>query len=782
MIDQYPLQNAHLAIHLSFQQLREYLSMPTIKVVSFDIFDTLVCRPLFEPDDMFDIMEPEVSKIVGKRVEFKKIRKAADDAVRATLQHGTDVTLDAIYNEIGKVLKISRRLAIRIRDLELSFEKSMLTKRAAVVREMEYACSLGKRVVLTSDMYLSKGQLRNLLHHLGIKAWHDIYVSSEVGLRKDAGTLFPHVLQKEGVKPEEIVHIGDNEHSDIQVAVDMGIKAFHVKKTRDMFLETDLAKAVFIPRLKDLSAYSRTAFSMGVNRLFDDPCSRSGHLLNGDLELFGYFYIGPLLLSYTKWLVEKAEQEKIKHLLFLSRDGEILYKIYQLLKKYDRRKMPKADYIEVSRQALGGPFLKNLDDVHKVLNTSYGGDTLQNFFHIRFGLDISQVKNEVLNRFGYENPESRVYIPDELEKIKALAEYVFQTSQEVLGNKRNSAIKYLKSKKLFKDTKKAIVDIGYSGTMQKYLNDITGKPIHGLYMVTHNSIQGNIGKPGIFTEGLFGNNVNPHEKLLPIDKYSLFYEMILSSVNGPVKEYKVKRFGSPEPIFEEVSFDESSKLGKLPYIHKGILDFCEDFLSKFNNTIDAIPYMDLDFLQEPFRHFHEHPALEDIIMLSGYSIDDYYCGHRILYWVPPIAEILQKNYIPWKFLWRQATDKINNEEIKEINDQLQLHYTRYPDLNLALFDTPLDKEIFDWYQNEFEVLPSWYKKINKIIQLTNGTKRIKIVLEDKDQNGKFNSKAEEIQEWYNKEYERMPKWYKRTGHIIKIVGGQKSVKEYIKKN
>ncbi len=761
---------------MSIPALREYLSAPSIKVVSFDIFDTLVCRPLFEPDDMCDIMEPEVSKIAGKRVEFRKIRKAADDIVRASLLHGSDVTLNAIYNEIGRLLKINRRLVNRIKDLELSFEKRILTKRAALVQEMEYAFSLGKRVVLTSDMYLSGSQLRNLLHHLGIKAWHHIYVSSEVGLRKDAGTLFPHVLAREGVTPEELVHVGDNEHSDIQVAADIGIRTFHVKKTRDLFQETELAKAVFMPRVKELSAYSRAAFSMGVNRLFDDPFRKTGNVLNGDLELFGYFYMAPLLLSFTKWLVEKARTEKIDHLLFLSRDGEILYKIYRLLQKYDHRKMPKAGYIEVSRQALGGPFLKSADDVYKILKTGYGGDTLHRFFRVRFGIDISHVKTEILNRFGYEDLHSRVYIPGELEKIKALAEYIYQTSGEIIESKRNSVIKYLKSKKLFKNTKKAIVDIGYSGTMQKYLNDITGKPIHGLYMVTFNTIQDNIGKPGIFTEGLFGNNISISEKLVPVDKYSLFYEMILSSVKGPVKEYRLKRYGKPEPVYENVSHEESSKLRKLPPVHKGILDFCDDFLSKFNNSIDSIPYNDLDFLQAPFSHFLEHPKLEDIVMLSGYSIDDYYCGHGILYWVPPIAEIINKNYIPGKFLWRQASDVIKNEEIKTLSNQLLLHNARYAGLNQLFFDTSLDKEIYDWYQKEFESLPVWYKKINKLIQLKNGTIRIRIVLESKDQHHKFNSKAEEIQEWYNREYERMPKWYKITGHIIKILSGQKKDK------
>jgi hypothetical protein len=638
--------------------------------------------------------------------------------------------------------------------------------------------------VLASDMYLSKSHLRNLLHDLGITAYHDIYVSSEVGFRKDARSLFPYILAKEGVTPSEIVHIGDNEQSDIQVAIDIGIRAFHVRKAKDLFFETKQAKSVFKDRLNTLSPYCRYAYALGINKLFDDPFPKSNSLVNGNLELFGYFYIGPLLLSFTKWVAETAVKEKIDTLLFLSRDGEILHKIYKMVERHNLRKMPKADYIEISRQALGGPFLKTIEDVHRVLNVSYGGDTLKNFFHIRFGLDISYVKNETFNKYGYKDMNDFVYIPDEIEKLKPLAEYIFQTSQDTLKKKKKNAIKYLKSKKLFNSSKKAVVDIGYSGTMQKYLNDIVGKPIHGLYMVTFNTIQYNIGKPGIFTKGLFGDNIDPYGKTLPIDKYSLFYEMILSSQKGPVKEYKPKRFGNPEPLYENVSWEEKDKLWKLPLIHKGIMDFCEDYLSTFGKTIDAIPYNDLDFLQEPFRQFHERPTLEDVIMLSGYSLDDYFCGHRIIYWVPPQTEIANQNYNPGKFLWKQALEVIKKEKTDNINVQLQLQSERYPEVseNQQHFDTALDKEIYDWYQNEFEALPGWYKKINKIIQLLNGTKRIKVVIEDKDQKRIFNTKAEEIQEWYNKEYESMPSWYKKTGHILKIVTRQKKIKEYIKKD
>jgi hypothetical protein len=54
------------------------------------------------------------------------------------------------------------------------------------------------------------------------------------------------------------------------------------------------------------------------------------------------------------------------------------------------------------------------------------------------------------------------------------------------------------------------------------------------------------------------------------------------------------------------------------------------------------------------------------------------------------------------------------------------------------------------------------------------------------QTEELNKEAEErlllIKEWYGKEYEVLPLWFKRVGHLIKIVQGHRSFKSVLKKN
>ncbi|MFL5747167.1 MAG: HAD family hydrolase [Niastella sp.] len=678
---------------INLNTLKLKIESPNIKIVSFDIFDTLICRPFLDPDALFGLMAADVNNITGKKVDFRSIRIAADGSARAASKQG-DITLDHIYQQIASNLNIDTTAANKIKNLEIEYEKSILRKRSSVVEILEFAYRRGKRIILTSDMYLPKDTLKLILQNLGITSYHEFYLSNEVGLRKDSRTLFPYILEKENIAPDELLHVGDNIHSDIQIPQEIGVEVFHVKKPKELFLQTAIAKDIFNPRFQNSSHYSRIALAMGINKCFDDPFPKSNSLVNGDLQLFGYFYMGPLLLSFTKWVAETADKQKIDKLLFLSRDGEILYKIYQLLGKYSSQQLPQADYIQISRQTVANPYLEENNLFNKALTVPYNGDTLKNFFNTRFGINISYLNNTKLNEFGFEDLNAKVFLPQDFEKIKSLAAYVFQTSEKTFNTKRKNAIKYLKHKKLFGDSNQAVVDIGYSGSMQKFLNDISGKPIHGLYMITNQSIQTNIGRPGIFTKGLFGDNTDPSATTTTIEKYNLFYETILSSVKGSVKDYKLK-LGKPQPVHENVGWEESEKVKKLPLIHQGILNFCEDFLSMFN-SVDAIPYEELDLLQESFRHFLENPTIDDIIMFSGYSMDDHYCGNNIFYWVPTPVELQNKNYNSGKILWRQALSIIEAQEINKINELFDSHNARFG----HLFNQP----------------QSWYKKIGNLIK------------------------------------------------------------------
>ncbi len=781
----------------SIATIKHVINWEQITTISFDIFDTLICRSLLDPDDLFDLMQEEFEKLCNQKVRFRKLRREADAEVRSRLAKGKDVTLDDIYRQLGSNLKLPAASTQKLMQLELSLEKKVLVRRESMIEAFDFAVASGKKVILASDMYLSKSQLHTILSNLGIKGYHEIYVSASVGHRKDTRELFPHILKKEGLQPSQLLHIGDNEHSDLQIPGDLQITIFHVLRVKELFQRSDLYKQFFASRLDGLSLYSRISLALCLNKIYDNPFTKPDGFVDGNLHQFGYFYYGRTLLSFVKWVADKAKEDQIKKLYFISRDGEILYKIYRLIEEKSGRKLPDAEYIELSRRSMGVPFLNNLDDVDKLTRADFFGNTLQSFFEVRMGIDVSELTYLDVTQFGFNDIYDKIHLPAQVEQVKVLAHHLFELERDRFTEEQVNAVGYLHAKGVYSDERKALVDIGYSGTMQKFLTNITGKRMHGYYMVTYDVIEHVMNDPEIETRALFGNKINPYLKELSIDRYSLYYEMILSSVNGPVKKYlKKEKTGQFYPIYEPVSSEEQGKMDKLPVIHEGILKYCSDFMDVCKNP-DLIQYDQHDILLEPFTQLMEHPKEQDINMINGLTIDDHYCGNGIFYWVPKMEDISRANFNGSKYLWKKALEKFapsspqqdllphpNQEQAAEgkipapVQSISESHNAQNDDhgiKELGGFATEHEFEIYNWYHTKYEVLPGWYKKIGHVLKVMKGKKRLKLTLEDKNVKKEFNSKSEEIQAWYDKEYEVLPRWYKIFGRLVRIVSGKEKV-------
>lgn len=723
----------------SLDYLRQGIARPEITVVSFDIFDTLVLRPLSDPADLYELMQPEVERIKGKPVDFRRVRVGADGWQRERLAAGRDVTLADIYTRVAEVLQLSAGERDALMTLELGLEARYMRPRAAVVEVMNFAYSLGKRVILTSDMYLDKASVVGLLGGLGIVAYHAIYLSADIGKRKDTRMLFPHILEVEGIGPKQLLHIGDNEHSDLQVAGDLGICTFHVMRPMELFRRTGLGKTGFPGQASQLSLFARISLGLMLARVYDDPFPRSSSPVNGDLRTFGYWYFGPILLAFVAWVANRGAIEGVDTLYFLARDGDVLVRIYELLQRYSRRPLPAGVYLEVSRRSVGVPFVERREQLDRLLQPEYAGGPLSDLLSIRLGFDLGKHPEVNVREFGFAGIDSAVFIPADLHKVKQLCYLLYERYPEHFLFERDRAVGYLRQMGLFDDGKKSVVDIGYSGTLQRILNEAgLEQPVHGYYMVLYKSFDALMKDPLVSAKGLFGDRIDPYRKELTIDRYSLFYEMVLSSTCGPVERYD----NDYRPVYAGVSEEEREKLVKLPEIHAGILEYCRDVLGLLEDA-SLVRWEDTAFLLKPFQWFLELPSQDDVDMLAGYSIDDHYCGQGVLYW-----EYLWKKYVPHAGLWGDG-------ELPEV-------WGGY-----GGFANQRELEIFNWYQERYERMPGWFKKLGQLFKILRGTKRIRIVLEDVGYVRNRATKAEEIQAWYDKEYEVLPRWYKKLGEFIR---------------
>ncbi|MEQ9449535.1 MAG: hypothetical protein RLN70_11630, partial [Rhodospirillaceae bacterium] len=207
---------------VSDQRLRpvyDALASGRHKVLSVDVFDTLLWRRVPEPDDVFLCLGQHLASSGKLRphitpVAFAELRRIAQTMARERAFAATEsreVTLNEIYAELPDfVFSADLSAAARVQT-ELELEQSLLLLDDDVAALMSHARACGAQVILVSDTYFSSNDIKIFLKAAGYVDFdviNRLYVSCEAGRPKFID-LFDVVLKELGIAPNELVHIGD---------------------------------------------------------------------------------------------------------------------------------------------------------------------------------------------------------------------------------------------------------------------------------------------------------------------------------------------------------------------------------------------------------------------------------------------------------------------------------------------------------------------------------------------------------------------------------------------
>ena len=181
------------------------------KVISFDIFDTLLLRPYIKPTDLFLHMEKAFNKD-----DFQIERRRAEGKVFNDNKNlREDITFDMIYEEIDNKFK-------DVKQKEMDWEEMVLRANPELKQVYDYAKKLKKRIVIASDMYMPTDFLAKVLHKNGFDSWEKLYVSGDLGKKKRSGAIYKQMIDELQISPKDILHIGDNPVSDYEVIKKLG--------------------------------------------------------------------------------------------------------------------------------------------------------------------------------------------------------------------------------------------------------------------------------------------------------------------------------------------------------------------------------------------------------------------------------------------------------------------------------------------------------------------------------------------------------------------------------
>lgn len=312
------------------------------KVYSFDIFDTVFIRNVALATDVFRTVAEKLAvrhppgSDPGSFVEdFVSARILAESRARTALGEREDCTIHAIWEELARLLPV----VIQPEDfaLELQSDEEALIVNPTIAARIRNHHSRGERVIFISDIYYPHETVYHWLAQAGLcPSAQDVYVSSEVGLLKHSGSLFRHVLAKEGIQASDLHHIGDNKTSDMVRPRKLGISAEHYPDSRLTPVEQILQEAGR-PSLFG----SRLAAAMRVARLQVGACHRGDEVTT---------FLGPLAVLTALWTAALARESSVPRIYFVARDGYVPWRaatqMNALMEGLDIR------YIRLSRSSL----------------------------------------------------------------------------------------------------------------------------------------------------------------------------------------------------------------------------------------------------------------------------------------------------------------------------------------------------------------------------------------------------------------------------------------------
>jgi len=530
-----------------FNTLKKY------DVISFDIFDTLVTRAIYSPNDVFELLS-----IYFDDKNFKSNRKTAEENARKKAQH--DVNIDEIYIEYANLCNKKINDVQKIKKCEIELEKDIIISRTEMVKMLTELRQLNKIIILTSDMYLKKDTIEGILKNCGYNnLYNEFYLSNDINKRKDTKTMWEYL--KEKYTNKKMIHIGDNELSDVLYPREFGIDTLKIDSSKELF-----EKSLLYPYLSS-TIDSRTisdSIYLGLlinKKIFNSPFS---DFYINDIDVFAYVFHAPLITLFIQYIIDS----NCDNLAFLAREGYYLSKLYKDYCKINNIKTKKYFYFLASRKATNSASLFNENDIRDFLNRDYNG-SINNFIYNNFNLNIGDNTN--------------IKLPEDIDVVlRVLKNY----SKQILKNsknERNNYIKYIETLIPNYKTKRInLIDLGYSGSIQYNLSKMLKKNFDGYYLTNSSSVK----KYNNMSKLNFLFDINENKEYEKIYHYSLLLEYFLTAPYGQLQKFNNEN-KKPIPVYNNEFIDEN-KAKNIDKIYLSICEYFED-IKKFKKYIKYNP-------------------------------------------------------------------------------------------------------------------------------------------------------------------------------------------------
>ncbi|THB71826.1 MAG: hypothetical protein D6B25_17985 [Desulfobulbaceae bacterium] len=453
-------------------------------VFSFDLFDTLFIRRIHDPDLIKHPVARYIANLarqhgISKSWEF--IQKRRDEIEQhqrmETAQKFADheacypVFMERLLRELFSSA-YDPNLLEKVTSYELDMEQAMLVPRSRLIEWLEELHGLGKRILIISDIYLPAAHLKRLTERAGFQKYaEDLISSADTYLAKASGEGFRLVEDKFQLDKDRWIHIGDNPISDGLRAHEAGLNALVIHDPGEKHRKAIMKR--YINYAKGKPFYRGRALQQLMLPHEGENVERS------ELYLEGYNFLGPLMGGLVQEIAEQSRERNITKLFFLSREGYTFKKVWEkstpLL--FPDQELPETEYLYVSRMALAGASCAHEGLTRSDISIAFLPPGNRDFRDVAriFQLDIEKLLPHLDRYQLYPDtcltPRHTGFNKQhQLQLMELLDDQSFQEEIKVQTEPANRALMhYLESVDFFSHERVGIIDIGWLGTIQRFL-------------------------------------------------------------------------------------------------------------------------------------------------------------------------------------------------------------------------------------------------------------------------------------------------------------------------
>ncbi|WP_165927889.1 HAD hydrolase-like protein [Rhizobium sp. BK376] len=622
-----------------------------VQVVSFDIFDTLVRRTVYKPEDVFELMQRQLpgTNLLPTHavVRFAEMRQAAERLVRskrdAALKEpenalAEEITIKEVYEEFAYCVRAGNIDVDALVRLEQEIELSVLRPRRIGRAIYDFALANKKRIVLTSDFIHPLAFIERVLEQCGYEGHERVFVSSAVGSKKHSGALFDYVRAEIAVNPDNILHIGDNPIGDVQRAREKKFRSVLIPSGRALLKEALLTLGTSEAVL-DKSFYLRTIAGLFANTfLFSsgprlkDPETRGippKFQMISTLEEMGFAVVGPMTLAFANWIIDRALRDHCGQIVFFARDCHLPYEMAKkMVACRGLEEQIKLVYAPTSRKSVTGFDIFSPEDVFNIRCDDFtASGSLQKLLAERFLISADLADRDLLDKWSIDS----LSIPRKGTQLAAIYGLAYDIAHRHWGilepiyqNRRATFASYLRERTTVDfSVKSAAVDFGYQGSIHKKIAPLFNEPLLPLFFMTYSNGFGEASIDG--AQAFFADNRNPETRSNVCITHNLLLETLMNEGNGSALGIVAISDGRHELVTDGAVTPDHARA--IRSIHAGAMLLCEEWLRECG-ALHKYASVERDAAAFFFSILATKPSLLEISLLSNLVFDNAFAGFQ----------------------------------------------------------------------------------------------------------------------------------------------------------